>query len=1466
MSISIQTNVNSLVAQQNLNVNNAFQSKTIQQLTSGYKINQAGDDAAGLAVANQFGSSIAELTQGVANGNDGVAQLQIMDGGMSNISQILDRLQTLATQSASGTFTGLRTTLNTEFQNDLQEIDRQAQSIGLNSGGTFAKGLNVYLGEGSGSQSLSNGVVTLNLSASAVDSQSLGLKGMEAVNLTSGSLSGTNAGTDLGASSATSVQNIVGNTTGGNANQETAAGYAQFYVSGAGFSDAGKIGLSVNLAGVTDTATLAAAVNSAIKAAGTGSTAAATAFQNANIVASVHTDTAGGQELAFSSSTSAFQVQAGDQMANALLGNVSNVGTVAAPIAQGNAVASTAATTVTGANTSTGTGFTAGQAVSLVVSGGGLASPVTLKVNTTAAASTSQAIADLENQFAGNAALQAAGLSMAGSTTTGTALSFKTASGQGFNVQVTGDTAGLLGLGSFSAGNTGQAVYSTISASAAYNAAAVTGAVSGTGVPTATATSAGLEISINGGASTALTPIDLTSGPSATAATITTGTINPLDITAANNTLNIAVTNNGVSTAATPITISTNQAATAAAVTGTMVQSTYASTTVTAAALNNQFTASLDGGATKTVTIADGTYANSTTYLAAVQSGLDAQFGAGNVQAGWALVSGNPTGALTLTDNSGATGVASTVAIGAATTNTAGSIASTVAGMTQASFAGFTTSANNNSFMVALNGAPAQLVTMTNTTYAAGSTGAASFLSDLQGDLNTTFGAGQVNATFLGGTGALTLTSTATGANSSVAVSAATYNTHAGVASAALGAGAGSDTITSLTVSAADHNNQFTLSVDGGASHTVTIADGTYTSGAALASAISGVPSGVTASFNATTGKLNFTSTGATTGVADTIGIGSVTQATAGSVASTTYTKAAAGTGITVNSGADEFNVALNGGAAVAVSVADASYANSTTFLAAVQSGLDGALGTGTVQAGWDAITGALTLTSSTTGANSSIVISAVTDNTGNILFGLGTSSGTGSNAAANTGVANFGLTGALGVTTGATANNGGLAKVDLDAGHTSATAGQTAAANSGLTHILGASTAAGIIHGLADSPTTVQSIAAQIQTALSTAALVTVNAGKITIASASKGANSAVTVSAGSANSFMGLPAAATPVVTLGSNMSTTDLVANLNAQFAANSTFQSAGLQASGTGALGVGGGNFITITSNNGTQFRLNALGGGVASTENLGFGVAGSTFSGATPTSAGTSMSAFAANGISNSGAFTFSNMKFGDDKQAITLSAMDANGLLETKTITLANNAATNTAGANIDSAVAYINQQLQASTGNPALQQITAVVQNVGANAQGVGGTEQINFVSNLSNFTVGMGGTANADGLHGGMATQVYSTSNGSGANMSIDTQANAEAAVTAVSTAVSKLGTAQAAVGIGENQLNYAINLASSQITNYSAAESQIRDADVAQQAANLTKAQVLQQANIAAMAQANSTPQAVLKLLQG
>ena len=106
----------------------------------------------------------------------------------------------------------------------------------------------------------------------------------------------------------------------------------------------------------------------------------------------------------------------------------------------------------------------------------------------------------------------------------------------------------------------------------------------------------------------------------------------------------------------------------------------------------------------------------------------------------------------------------------------------------------------------------------------------------------------------------------------------------------------------------------------------------------------------------------------------------------------------------------------------------------------------------------------------------------------------------------------------------------------------------------------------------------------------------------------------------------------------------------------------------------------------------------------------------------------------------------------------------------------------------------------------------------------------------------------------------------NGASGSISIDTQAGAQQAVTALGAAVAKLGSAQATIGRGQNQLTYGISLATSQITNFSAAESAIRDTNVAQQAANLSKAQTLSQASIAAMAQANSAPQAVLSLLRG
>jgi flagellin len=174
MSISIQTNTSSLIAQENLAINTRFQNQTIQRLTSGYRINSSGDDAAGLAIANKYRGDTAELTQGARNANDGISALQIIDGGLNNIGQIFDRLRTLATQSASTTFTGDRSTLNNEYQSLLGEINRQASNVGLNTNGTYNTQINVYVGGGS---TQANAQVSIDLSGAnnRVDSSGLGI-------------------------------------------------------------------------------------------------------------------------------------------------------------------------------------------------------------------------------------------------------------------------------------------------------------------------------------------------------------------------------------------------------------------------------------------------------------------------------------------------------------------------------------------------------------------------------------------------------------------------------------------------------------------------------------------------------------------------------------------------------------------------------------------------------------------------------------------------------------------------------------------------------------------------------------------------------------------------------------------------------------------------------------------------------------------------------------------------------------------------------------------------------------------------------------------------------------------------------------------------------------------------------------------------------------------------------------------
>jgi flagellin-like hook-associated protein FlgL len=319
VAFSINTNVASLQAQNYLRVNSGFQQKTINKVTSGLRIVNSGDDAAGLAIANGMRSDEAVLNQGIRNANDGMSQLQIADGGMSNISQLLDRARTLATQSASGTYTGDRSGLNSEFQSVMGEIDRQAQSIGLNTGGTFAKSLQVFIGGGKGddgSSVVNNGSVFLDLSASTIDTQSLGLKGFTAGYAPAKSTDPDSGFYDLGASSATSVSSII-------AANSPANNQTSFVLSGPGFAAGanGAVTISVNLASVSDSASLTKAINAGIQSAELAGTPSAAALKSANIAAEIHTGSDGHQQLQFTSSNTAFQVTAGDVTANAFMGN-----------------------------------------------------------------------------------------------------------------------------------------------------------------------------------------------------------------------------------------------------------------------------------------------------------------------------------------------------------------------------------------------------------------------------------------------------------------------------------------------------------------------------------------------------------------------------------------------------------------------------------------------------------------------------------------------------------------------------------------------------------------------------------------------------------------------------------------------------------------------------------------------------------------------------------------------------------------------------------------------------------------------------------------------------------------------------------------------------------------------------------------------------------------------------------------
>ncbi|MGE0591240.1 MAG: flagellin [Vicinamibacterales bacterium] len=165
-SFSVVSNIASINAQTNLSSANMGLNKALTRLSSGLRINMSGDDAAGLAVANTYRSEVAILNQGIRNANDGLSTLQIKDGALNNVSNLLDRLATLATQASSTSNGANIGTLSDEYGEILTEIDRQISVAELDTAGGFS----VFI---SSEATASDGVVSGTIGAA--DTTTLGL-------------------------------------------------------------------------------------------------------------------------------------------------------------------------------------------------------------------------------------------------------------------------------------------------------------------------------------------------------------------------------------------------------------------------------------------------------------------------------------------------------------------------------------------------------------------------------------------------------------------------------------------------------------------------------------------------------------------------------------------------------------------------------------------------------------------------------------------------------------------------------------------------------------------------------------------------------------------------------------------------------------------------------------------------------------------------------------------------------------------------------------------------------------------------------------------------------------------------------------------------------------------------------------------------------------------------------------------
>jgi len=185
-SLSILNNIPALEAMNQLGMTQSSLNQTLTALSSGMRINTGADDPAGLAIANGLEANITALTQSVQNATDGVGELQVADGALSQITALLNSAVSLATESANGTVSDQqRTALQAEFSSIQTEINSIGGNTTYNGQSIFNGATTIiYMSDSSGA-----GVNTVTINFGTVNSSNLGIVGASTISIAGDDLS-----------------------------------------------------------------------------------------------------------------------------------------------------------------------------------------------------------------------------------------------------------------------------------------------------------------------------------------------------------------------------------------------------------------------------------------------------------------------------------------------------------------------------------------------------------------------------------------------------------------------------------------------------------------------------------------------------------------------------------------------------------------------------------------------------------------------------------------------------------------------------------------------------------------------------------------------------------------------------------------------------------------------------------------------------------------------------------------------------------------------------------------------------------------------------------------------------------------------------------------------------------------------------------------------------------------------------